>query len=341
MDKKKITRLMINTAVTRGIEQMADDSHRALRNLADLGKQFSTGRFQNEIIEIIQTTLSNENTPYYSVLEDFLANTDHGIVKNFGINLGYESWTYGARIIRQKSSETGIFIPCTIIFRYAPDFPGKMTADTISRIIKEARLLGINTFCIMQKSGRTGSDDIIRIFEENSECSFFYFLEDSELTTSQIAVLKKCANTLICVNADLDMSPEVCSVLRQSQLLYGVYHFYKESDEEEIHRNEIISRCQKNHSGMLFLIKSDSCTTSFGEYIKQLRLEGRYPCFLWDVYYDLNLIGEILTDNRKALLEFSEDGSVRLPRICSFGPEGKIPDLMTILKQVMPPFPAS
>ena len=77
MDTQRITRLMIDTAVSRGIRDMSDNPKRSIRKLADLGKQFSTGRFQREIIDIIQGLLENDNSPYYSLIEDFLTHTDH------------------------------------------------------------------------------------------------------------------------------------------------------------------------------------------------------------------------------------------------------------------------
>ena len=116
MDSRKITETMIDTALTRGLKEMEDDPKRTIRKLADMGKQFSTGRFQPKIFEIIQTLLENENSPYYDLLQYFLKHTDHNNAKRFGINIGYYSWTYYARTLREKAKEKGYSIPWSINF---------------------------------------------------------------------------------------------------------------------------------------------------------------------------------------------------------------------------------
>jgi hypothetical protein len=223
MDKKKLTRLMIDTVVKRGIENMADDPRRSIRRLADLGRQFSTGRFQDDIIDIIQTILADDNSPYYTMMQNLLDNTDHACIRKLGINIGYNSWTYDARTLRKYSAELGHIIPWLLIFRLEDNhIKDSNTNDTnnnnssandintkdniniefIKRRISEARDLGINSFSIIQKGGNTDADKIIDIFRENEESAFFYFLDDAMLTESQISAIKECKNVMISINAD-------------------------------------------------------------------------------------------------------------------------------------------
>ena len=64
------------------------------------------------------------------------------------------------------------------------------------------------------------------------------------------------------------------------------------------------------NSPMLLLIQDLSCSENLGEYVKKIRMEGSLPCFIWDMYYDIQLTNEILLGAKSSILEFATDGSV-------------------------------
>ena len=49
MNSQDITRALIDTTVARAMVEMDADPKRSVRKLCDLGRQFSRGRFQNQI----------------------------------------------------------------------------------------------------------------------------------------------------------------------------------------------------------------------------------------------------------------------------------------------------
>lgn len=52
MNSQDITRALIDTTVARAMVEMDADPKRSVRKLCDLGRQFSRGRFQNQIFAI-------------------------------------------------------------------------------------------------------------------------------------------------------------------------------------------------------------------------------------------------------------------------------------------------
>lgn len=50
MNSQDITRALIDTTVARAMVEMDADPKRSVRKLCDLGRQFSRGRFQNQIL---------------------------------------------------------------------------------------------------------------------------------------------------------------------------------------------------------------------------------------------------------------------------------------------------
>lgn len=112
---------MIEAAVDRGIREMQEDPKRSVRKLADLGRQFSKGRFQKNFFDLSQTLLQDDNSPYYTILSRLTRETNHETLKKFGVNIGYTSWTYGASLIRSYEKEHGYDVPWTVFMHYLPD----------------------------------------------------------------------------------------------------------------------------------------------------------------------------------------------------------------------------
>ena len=103
MNSQDITRALIDTTVARAMVEMDADPKRSVRKLCDLGRQFSRGRFQNQIFAIFQDLLRNDESPYYQAIDFLLRSNDPEALRQFGINIGYNSFTYGAPILRRKN----------------------------------------------------------------------------------------------------------------------------------------------------------------------------------------------------------------------------------------------
>ncbi len=96
MTKNDITRGLIDFAVSQCLKNIKEDPYRSIRRLADLGRQFAKGRFQEELFSLFQRLLLNEDGPYYEMLKQLVSSVDTDSLKTLGINIGYNSWTCGA-----------------------------------------------------------------------------------------------------------------------------------------------------------------------------------------------------------------------------------------------------
>lgn len=54
---------------------------------------------------MIQGVLSNLDSSYYNVVSDIIDNIDHNIIKTFGMNIGFNSWTEGVKRLDSISSD--------------------------------------------------------------------------------------------------------------------------------------------------------------------------------------------------------------------------------------------
>ncbi len=337
IDTKHITRLMITTAVDHGIKEMADDPKRALRKLVDMGSQFSAGRFQPAIFNAITTILKNEDSHYYKLIQDFLFNTDFNSVKTFGINMGYESWTYNARVLREKSEELGHNIPWVLGISYNPfdSSTDSMNASNISKLIEEAKAYGINTFGIHQESSFTSDTEIFDIFLKNEYSAFLYVLADAQITALQASLLKKAANVMLLINADAPYAKETCQMLYESGVLFSIYKFYEENDIPNMSSPEYYAPLTDFNNSMIFMIRSQGCSVSAGEIIKNLRFNDNVPAIVWDFSYDAQLINELLCGSSN-ILHFDSKGNVISPENSNYNILTEGENLQHIITSTMP-----
>ena len=336
MDSRQITRLMVDTAVARGIRDMADDPARSLRRLADMGKQFSTGRFQPQIISIIQELLEHEDSPYYPLLSEFLGTTDHESIRCFGINMGYECWTYGARLLRESSAARGIALPWILFFRYAAE--GRLRPDDIGRLLDEAYPLGINAAYITLTD--CGPDkELVSMLLAHPTCGFFLQLESGGLSCAEMGRLSECHNTLLIVNADAPEAEDTCRALKEAHILFAAYHSYEEEELPSMGEPAYMKRFLPLGASILFFIQSDTCKVSAGPIIKDLRLHPVDPCFLWDLYADERAVSDRICD-MPARLCIDSDGRVLVPGNTAINVLSEGMTLDNILTRTMPLLPA-
>ncbi len=342
LDTTELTRILIDTTVTRGIKDIQNDPKRSLRKLADLGKHFSTGGFQKTIIDIIRGLLENDESPYYDMLSDFLNHTDTSSIKNFGINMGYNSWTLGARTIRSLSEKKKLCMPWVLIINYSHDKctdGNHLLVSDISRIISAAKPLGINSFCIIQRDGDLVSDELLSLFAQNKECAFFYMVSRPQITTSQASDLKAAGNTLLCIDFAEPSSLRTCKSLRESKVLYSLFFEYTDADLEVGVDEASLTKFLEYNSGMIFFVQKDMSGKSAGQEIKEIRMEQLYPSFVWDLYADIREISKIIVGEPNTIIEINSDGSFKLPKQSGLNILDEGETLEHAICSVMPPFP--
>ena len=91
--------ILIETIVRKAIRDIRDSPKRSTRNLIDMALNFSEGRFQSRFFEPAQSILRDENRAYYRLIPDMAVHVDTEKIIHFGINLGYNSCTAGAKKI--------------------------------------------------------------------------------------------------------------------------------------------------------------------------------------------------------------------------------------------------
>ena len=114
--ENSMSRILIETTVRQTLKGLQDDPKRSIRNVVDMALHFSDGRFQSRFFRTAQTMLEHEDSAYYVLVEDAANHIDQEHLVTFGMNLGYNSCTWGAQRIRTNEAQLGFNIPWTVLF---------------------------------------------------------------------------------------------------------------------------------------------------------------------------------------------------------------------------------
>ena len=145
--KNDIFYTLIETVVANKLKDMKKYPGRAARNLIDLGLLFSNGNFQNAFFSSAQTMLQNEDSPYYKLIDNVVNNVDNQRLLTFGMNLGYNSFKYGSKVIRKNEKKLNCFIPWEITL-HIDDFSFKNNNQRYDKLISDGEKLGIYSWVL-------------------------------------------------------------------------------------------------------------------------------------------------------------------------------------------------
>lgn len=213
--ERDLTRTLVESTVRRTLKNIQESPERAIRNFIDLGLEFSNGRFQTRLMKITQEMLHNQNSSYYTLVKNLAASVDPEIITTFGVNLGYDGCTKGAKIIREMESKRHFNIPWSLSLVINED---KLEAepDFYPSLLQQGVSLGIHTYLLFVLNH---PEKVIPLLRERQDCAFILFLHGSQMKGSFLREMDGVHNAMISVYVDQDM-PEACQALRDSRMFF-------------------------------------------------------------------------------------------------------------------------
>ena len=290
------TRILIETIVRRTLREIQSAPERNIRNLVDMALNFSKGRFQKRFFESTQRMLANEHSAYYQLVRNVVNNVDHERLLNFGMNVGYNSCTLGAKKIREIEAAEGFNIPWALFLDIASDTFGQHR-EAYDALLRQGKELGIFTWFIRAKDLNV---DMIDLLAEHSDCAFALMCDSSALSDELLEEIAEQKHIMLSIGLD-ENADVLCAELRNRKLLYAVHKEYTSSDLKDILNDNMLYDMQSLNAPITALIPNISC--SFGEreivydYVLRKREEQKFPTILWDMIQDVLGIDTIISDD--------------------------------------------
>lgn len=304
---KDITRIFVETTIRKAIRDIKDSPKRSFRNLIDLGLNFAKGRFEKPFLVSVQNLLQNEQSPYYDLVLDTVHNVDTDRLITFGMNVGYNGCTKGAKIIREIESKENYNIPWSLSL----EIDGENyldNEDMYFKVINDGKDLGIFTYFIFAKELIKPTLSLAKKFED---CAFVYFCEEEFIDNGLLDEAEDLYNLMLAVKYNEDMANTLLGI-RERNMLYSVYIPYSEDNADEVISDDFYMGVEELHPVFTVLLPlqstSKECCEKVYEYVKGVRNEQRMATILWDVYSDGKFVDNIISES-ECSVAFDQNGS--------------------------------
>lgn len=294
--ENSMSRILIETTVRQTLKGLRENPKRSIRNLVDMALHFSEDRFQNHFFQTARTMLEHEDSAYYSLVEDATSHIEVEHLVKFGMNLGYNSCTWGAQRIRRNEQQLGFNIPWTVFFQM-DDLQCLDHLFQYDSAIEEGEQLGIYTWILLS---HTDPLALLPLIEHHSDSAFFLFCRPEDVTASLLDEIAPIKHLMLVVRWE-DQADEVCAMLRDAQLPYSVYVPYDQNSLQAITSGELFSDTQQLHPLFTVLAARPGCPAHIQNLAHQAAVEARngqcYQTVPWELYHDIRMLDEIISDD--------------------------------------------
>lgn len=294
--KNAMSRALIETVVRKALEDLQDSPERSVRNLVDLALTFAGSRFQQYFFTTAQAMLKNEGSSYYKLISDMVASVDRNRLVTFGMNLGYNSCSMGAKTIRALEEEDGFNIPWAITLVIdGRTCSGRM--DTYRSILQQGRELGIFTW---QLHSLGSAENLLPLVEAFPDQAFILSCSPGEITNAMLDEAEPLHNLMFVVQYTAGVD-DACHLLRSRRFLYSVLMTYGEADLETILSGELISDAEPLHPVFTAFLAAPDCPEAVRAQVYRAIIDARirqiYKTVPWDVISDSRYVDRIISDD--------------------------------------------
>lgn len=299
--ENSMSRILIETTVRQTLKGLKENPKRSIRNLVDMALHFSEGRFLSRFFQTAHTMLEHEDSAYYALVEDAANHIETEHLVRFGMNLGYNSCTWGAQRIRRNEQKLGFNIPWTVLFQ----MDGLQCLDHLFQYdsaIQEGEELGIYSWMLLS---RTNPQALLPLIEHHPDSAFFLFCRPEDVDRALLDEIAPIRHLMLVVRWE-DRTDEVCAMLREAQLPYSVYIPYGRNDLQAITSGDLFSDTQQLHPLFTVLTAKPDCPADLRRMAHQAAVEARkgqsYQTVPWELYYDTRNLDEIISDDACCVL---------------------------------------
>jgi hypothetical protein len=224
--KDKMMRSVARNVAEKAIEDMKTDPMRSVRRMIDMAALFSHGEQQKQFFARAEQIAQNTNSPYKNIAAHLANNIDSEHLIRFGLNFGYNGFSYGANILRKTAKKTGIEIPWLLEFELSDSFDSHQT-EQLKNTIEEARDLGIYTYIFHTSSADDHAEELCSVAAEYQDCAFFVAGGPTLFSDAFLNRMQTCLNVLYCMHisdtSDSAAIQTACNRLLATKRIFGCY----------------------------------------------------------------------------------------------------------------------
>ena len=314
MTRAQMNRTVAEAIVRRSFHEIQTDPKRTLRNLVDLGRETAGGQLQKKFLGMAQQVLKQEDSPYYTLIQNTIQSVDEKRLMTFGMNLGWNSLNQGAKQIRAEEARRGCNIPWSLTLHLETGGNSLSSGDYL-RLILEGMELGIYSYFLFARDSAC-VQLAMELAYANRGCAFCLLLP-AERGEKCMGICSKAGfppNMILGVDGCAAGWEEQVRLLQEARYPYLIYRTY--ATQEDV--DEIVSGRWAETimplAGVAALLVAEG-DVDLGEdspvyaYALGARLGQRYPTLFLDFYRD-SLYTDVCISGDPCFLGVLPDGTV-------------------------------
>lgn len=305
---QSISKILIETVIKDSLVAIKDNSERGIRNLVDIALQFSSGRFQQKLFSAIQRMLKNENSAYYELVRNVITYSNTENLFTFGMNLGYNGCTIGAKRIRENEKIMNCNIPWVLTLQ----IDEKCSNNKLTRyheVIQEGENLGIYVWMLFFVKH---PERALAFAKNHPDSAFCIFCKPRDITTEFLDELSQLNNIMLVVRYEENLL-EIYDTLHRMGILYSAWCQYDEMDIENIINGDLFETIQQIKPIFTILIPKETCPITIQnqiiEIVKETREKQMYCTIPLELHGDSDRIDTIISEDACSI-HFDKNGDL-------------------------------
>ena len=313
MNQESITRGILAGIIDRYIAEIAEDPGRSIRKLVDLAERTSDGPTQKICYQMMQEMAENQSSPYYDMIHRLVTCVSPRTIREFGINLGHNAWTFGSGHMRKLSENRGMAIPWTVLIDRT-NGPDRIPFSEIRGLVKRGRAMEIYAWLLIAGDLSDEWDAYTELFREYRDSVFGLCLAPGAMGSEMLKEAAEIPNLMILIDTGEADWQEFAEDLSEMACMFSAYKTVSsEETAEEVLSGSWFEELVPYHPLMAFTFISDDCPQQTAEevsrYMWNTRLEQVYPVLPSDLISDFLIISRLVSC-REVLYRVEADGSV-------------------------------
>lgn len=317
MDQESITRGLISGIVDHYIREITQDPNRSVRKLLDMAERTSDGSTQKICYQMMQQMAANQSSPYYEMIHHLVTHTNPHTIRQFGINLGHNAWTFGSGNVRRIVSQSNPCLSWAVFFDRTA-ISERIPFSAVKEIVKRGRKLDLYAWLIFASDSLDEWNEYTELFRENPDSVFGLYVLPDTLREDILEEAADIPNLMFFLSTDEPDWQIKADELTNKKLLYSAARtISNDAQAEEILSGSWLEELVSCHPLMAFSIAADTLPEETARKIKNYmwntRLDQLYPILPADLISDFVVINNLIT-NRNILYRVNADGSVSAAR---------------------------
>lgn len=292
---KDTSYMLIELMLRQMIKKYKDDPKRSVRNLIDMALNFAKGRFQRSFFEAAHSMMNNEESAYYKLVDNVLMNVETDRLLTVGMNIGYNSCTKGAEVIRATEASSNFDIPWSMSLELTEDSERRLADYT--RLVQEGKELGIYTWLLFAEHRPSGILDIV---SAQPECAFVLFCEPDIVTDELLDEISPLENLVLCVRYT-GGTKAACERLCSRGMISSLFVKYNEENVESLADSAVLRDIEQISPLLCVLTAEKGCSPEAqkkaAEFAADIRISQKYPFVMWEYVHDGMFVDTIISED--------------------------------------------